>query len=133
MTRGESHIKTINCKRVLYVILFFFIARNICFFYIIFKFTYIFNILSFTFFTSTLKPLILIINNRFLLKSLFLLIKYISAYLLGKHFVLGLFAHIIYLLCAAVSYLQLSAALSPQVIKLVVLTNLNPRILFLIL
>ena len=102
-------------------------------FYIIFGFIHIPNILNFTFLTFTLKSLILTINNRFLSESLFLLIKYISAYLLDKNFVPCLFAHTMHLSCAAVSYLQLSAALPPQAIKLVVLTNPNLSALFLTL
>ena len=61
--------------------------------------------LALLFFTFILKPLILTINNRFLLESLFLLVKYISAYLLDKIFVLCLFAHAMHLLYTAVSYL----------------------------
>ena len=42
-------------------------------------------------------------------------------------------AHATYLLCAAISYLQLSAVLLPQAIKLVLLINLNLSVLFLTL
>ena len=83
----------------------------------------ILNFLSFIFFTATLKPSILTINNRFLLKSLFLLVKYISIYLSNKNFVLCLFAHTIHLSYTAISCLQLSAALPPQAIMLVSLMN----------
>ena len=126
------HINAINYKTVLYALSPFFITKNICFFYIIFRFTYTPNIIpSFTFFSSTLESPILIISTRFLPESLFLLIKCISAYLLNKNFVLCFFTHAMHLLYAAISYLQLSAALPPQVIKLVLLINPNLSVLFL--
>ena len=115
---------------MLYIIFFFFIARDTCCRHIIFR--QISSIQSFVFFIFTPRPLILIMEARSLCGSSFFLIKYISAYLLNKNYVLCLLAHTMYQLCAVISLLQFSAALPPQVTKLVLLTNPKLSILFFI-
>ena len=117
---------------MLYIIFLFFATRDICCRHIIFGFIQTPSTQSFIFFVFISRPSILTVEARFLCKSLFFLIKYISVYLLGVNCVLYLLTHTMYQLCAAISFLQLSAALPPQVTKLVSLMNLKLSVLFLI-